>query len=154
MNWGLEAGGLFGAAVGVLCLYRHFQLQSAGKASVGWPIAPGRILVSKITEKESWDNGIRSVDNIPTVSYAYDVAGNSHSADKIAYKIFLNMTQIQAQSVLDKYPVGAAVSVHYQPSDPSQSVLETGAQSTMVQLIIGVIFLPLGLLLMWAGSNG
>jgi hypothetical protein len=107
-----------------------------------------------ITEKESWDNGVRSVDNIPTVRYAYDVGGNSHSADKIAFKVFLNMTQLQAQTVLDKYPVGAAVGVHYQPSDPSQSVLETGVQSTMVQLIVGVIFLPLGLLLMWAGSNG
>jgi hypothetical protein len=154
MDWGLEAGGVFGAVVGALFTFRHFQLRSAGKASVAWPTVPGRILVSGITEKESWDNGTRYVDNIPTVEYAYDIANKSYLGKSIAHKVFSSLTRVQAQTILDKYPLSTTVAVHYMPSDPSQSVLEPGVQQSLTLLIMGVIFLPIGLLMMWAGSNG
>ena len=31
-----------------------------------------------------------------------------------------------AQGILNRYPVGKKVSVHYSPGDPSEAVLETG----------------------------
>jgi hypothetical protein len=154
MDWGLEAGGLFGVLGGVLFTYRHFQLRNAGKASTAWPTANGRILVSSITEKESWDNGTRYVDHIPTVEYAYDIADKSYLGKSIAHKVFSSLTRLQAQTILDKYPLSATIAVHYKPSDPSNAVLEPGMQQSLMLLILGAIFLPVGLLMMWAGANG
>jgi Protein of unknown function (DUF3592) len=154
INWGLEAGGTVGVGVGILFIYRHFQLRGVGKTSTAWPKIASCIVTSVITEKESWEGRTRYVDNIPTVEYTYDVDRKSYSGDNIAYKVFSSLTRPAAEKILEKYPIGATVDVHYNPSNPSQSVLEPSMQQPMTLLVLGLIFLPIGLLMMMVGGLG
>ncbi len=53
----------------------------------------------------------------------------------------------KAQSMLEKYPVGAQVNVYYNPADPGQAVLERQAGGFGAGLALGIIFLVIGLVL-------
>jgi len=49
------------------------------------------------------------------------------------------------QKLLEKYPIGATVQVHYDPDDPQRAVLETGT------VVSSFIFMLGGLALVAAG---
>jgi hypothetical protein len=146
MDVAWEVGAAVGAGIGIFSIYRYFQLRSVGKASAAWPKTAGRIVKSAITERKSDNEG--ESDNIPTLEYTYDVDRNNYSGNNISYKV-ISLTRPAAEKILEKYPIGATADVYYNPSKPSQSVLEPGVhQPPMTLLIVGSILLPISLLAM------
>jgi len=53
----------------------------------------------------------------------------------------------EAQAITDKYLAGTPVNVHYNPNKPEESVLEVVSRSSKAFLILGLIFIGLGLIL-------
>jgi hypothetical protein len=131
-----------------------------------WPTAPGRIVVSeKLLVRrdrfEDWNARIR---------YEYEAGGRSFTGQTVSMGFLEGQTGIStdttlgtmplfneewdASAVVQKYPAGADVLVHYSPDDPEIACLETGDPhlsdfiiSHLASLLWGAIMTCVGILL-------
>ena len=62
----------------------------------------------------------------PIITYAYEVAGTTHSNDIPAIRY---ESREEAEAVLRADPVGAPLRVYYDPADPGTSVLDVGDEA-------------------------
>ncbi len=80
------------------------------------------------------------------VTYSYQVAGASYTGDKVSIGQMSSSSEY-ARGILNRYPVGKKVSVHYPPGDPSDAVLETGIHGgTWICLGVGTAFTLFGIM--------
>ena len=114
------------AAASAFCLWMAISISVAlvaawrqARESTGWPKAPGRMLSGTIDHPTH-----RPRDYTLQFRYEFTVDGRRHEG-----------TQINAGDVMDtgrfaelqdRYAAGRMVSVAYDPSEPSRSVLEPG----------------------------
>jgi hypothetical protein len=100
-----------------LLLYGSNTLYTA-YSSLSWPTADGKVLTS---QARSAGNTHRNL-----LWYEYQVQGVRHLSEN--YHTGGNSTPFKdkAIEVAKRYPVGRLVKVFYNPSDPSESVLEPG----------------------------
>jgi hypothetical protein len=88
------------------------------------------------------------------VAYRYKVRDRDYSSGRITLADFSSTTG-RAQGIVNRYLDGAAVTVYYNPVDPSDAVLERGATSGIgVLFTIGGIFAAAGLLFLFASLTG
>ena len=68
----------------------------------------------------------RSRSDYPVVVYQYEIGGKTYQSQIIrAGEQFLSARIIgQAQAAVARYPVGATVTVFYNPANPAESALE------------------------------
>ncbi len=112
--------GIFGI-IGALCLlYGEYQLRLA-RVSMGWPVVAGRIVTSEVTA----DTDAEGTTYSDEIEYVYTVDGTEHQADVIMF----GGHEYGPHQVVRYYPLGAEVSVAYDPVKPSRSVLEPGTAS-------------------------
>jgi hypothetical protein len=74
------------------------------------------------------------------------VLGHPYTGTKISFgfaKAF--NSQQQAEAELARYPLGAVVTIYYNPSNLAEAVLERKAGSAMLGTALGIIFAILGL---------
>jgi hypothetical protein len=96
-------------------------------ASAKWPTAPGTVLSSEVERNKPLFG--KDYQYAPKVRYAFEVAGKRYEGDMIQFGMGNLIYSYQADEVVKPYPVGAAVTVHYDPADPKNAVLETSAKS-------------------------
>ena len=83
----------------------------------------------------------------PRVSYSYNVSGVEYSCASIWRQDHQSKSANEAQRVINSYPTGMAVTVYYDPSNPSIAVLDkTEESSPFVPMAIGAALLSLGIL--------
>ena len=108
-----------------------------------WPVTDGVIRSAWMKPSSS---GKGSTTYKPEVTYTYQVAGVSYKGDKIAIGQ-VSSSAGYAQGVLDRYPVGTNISVHYSPTNPAKAVLETGIHGgTWICLGVGTAFAMFGVM--------
>lgn len=91
-----------------------------GEASARWPRVTGTVLSSYVDE--SGDSA-----DTPVVVYRYEVRGEMFRGKKICFGTEVSfLIGRAAQAVVDRYPVGAPVTVYYDPVHPRSSVLKPG----------------------------
>lgn len=84
------------------------------------------------------------------VSYVFKVSQSEYKGSRVSYGNIVNKKY--ANKVVEKYPQGEIVKVYYSPTDPSDSVLEPGANIVvMAYPVLGVIFVCFSLLLLRFG---
>jgi hypothetical protein len=85
--------------------------------SAYWPTAPGTITVSEPAGQRghSWE-----------LEYAYSVAGLQYNGTKYAYDPMPIQGNEEVLRHIAVYPVGAEVTVHYDPDNPAEAVLRPG----------------------------
>jgi hypothetical protein len=124
------------------------------KASLTWPITPGTIKTSKVESNiaTSGDGNTRT-EYRPIVDYSYSMNGQAYHSNNLWFGGGESSTnRSESQDIIDRYPVGKQVMVHYDPQDPSQGVLEPGVfASTYTALVGGWVVVGLGFILLWAG---
>jgi hypothetical protein len=132
--------------VGIFLIYRSVQSRKRAEASQGWPSTVGQISESRVSHSVHTDTDGDSRDSYtPTVEYTYQVAGQEYTGGDITFGFKQGYGNAsKAQTVVGKYPVGAQVSVYYDPADPQQAVLERQAGGYGVGLVLGIIFLVIG----------
>jgi len=106
--------------------------QREARESVAWPTAPGTILESAVEPRE----GVPATDQRPTktswrshraqVRYRYTAGGAERIGTRIEVYQRFHATPEEAARQLAPYPAGAAVTVRFDPADPSSAVLEPG----------------------------
>jgi hypothetical protein len=78
----------------------------------------------------------------PELRYTYRVGDQSFTGSRVDVQEVEVSSEERVRKIVDRYARGAKVTVHYDPSNPSQSVLEPGAHATTWVLpTIGVTFL-------------
>jgi hypothetical protein len=90
-----------------------------------WPSVRGKITASKVESRER--GGVHKDDaervaNYPLVVYQFDIGGRHYTGKRVT--IGEAMPNVDVESTLARYPLGATVEVFYDPTDPRQCVLE------------------------------
>jgi hypothetical protein len=135
--------------IGVYLIYYSRRVRRQAGSSQGWPGTEGQITRASIRHSLRSDSEGNSTDSYsPDVEYSYQVNGLHYAGEKIAFGATPSFSSDQkAQSTLSRYPVGGRVTVFYDPANPAESVLEKRSIGTNASLILGIIFLIVGLCL-------
>lgn len=87
-----------------------------------WLQVEGRITRSKLAvRRPPSGNDIGTAVNVPDVAYSFMVGGLSYQGKRVSLG---DISGRFAEEAVRRYPVGAAVTVHYDPTDPTDCVLE------------------------------
>lgn len=99
-----------------------YGLVEAAK-SKRWPIVYGIISKSGIKETR-WDE---SVEYSTDFEYAYTVADKMYTGWRITWapEDITDIPKKEAEKLVDQYPAGEKVTVHYDPANPTITVLDT-----------------------------
>jgi hypothetical protein len=150
--FGLFCGGIFilaFAGAGVFLLVKSFKDRKKAETSQGWPATQGQIIAARISESTSTDSdGDRSTSYSPALEYTYNVAGQEYKGDKIAFGFTQGYGRYaKAQAALARYPLGAQVTLYYNPANPADAVLERKAGGSTISLVLGIIFILISICL-------
>jgi hypothetical protein len=121
-EFSLSQLGLPGFLIVVACLVSWSGVTELIKAeqSESWPATTGLILDSHIQVRYG-----RGVTHTPAITYEYQVGGETLISKSILFGDTLG-DERHASRIVDRFPRGASVTVHYDPSNPASSVLEPG----------------------------
>jgi len=123
MNEILVFIGIFAAAIlGLIAFAVVVKLREAQGAK-NWQTASGTITHSEVraVRKRELDNRVK-VRSAPAIAYEYSVDGKRYQSERISLAEIIPESDIEP--LLARYPLGAQVTVYYNPADPRQSVLE------------------------------
>ncbi|MHC4253174.1 MAG: DUF3592 domain-containing protein [Planctomycetota bacterium] len=134
-------------AAGAITLYFGVRGIARARASVDWPTARGRIVSSTVDRRRSSSGSRRgsSTTYHAEVLYELSVDGTAHDGSRVAYGDYGSSNPSHARRVVNRYPKGTQVAVHYMPGNPEECLLEAGmkAQSWFVPLF-GLVFFAAG----------
>lgn len=148
MQTGLLIGGIVTILFGLIFVIVSIVMRKKAQAAQTWPVAPGQILFSTIETHTSTDSdGDTTTHYEPKVEYSYAVMGSPMKGTRISFGA-MGSDYKSAQKTSAQYPVGAAVSVHYNPEKPAESVLETTARGGTVFMVIGIVIAIVGIILL------
>ena len=109
----------------VTAVYKTLQVRAARE----WPSTPGKVVISNSALRDvsvldsERENG-RKLErrNFANIVYEYSVSGEQLRNNRVS--IGEDRGNFQVEETLAKYPVGAVVTVHYNPLNPHEAVLE------------------------------
>ena len=134
--WLIILIGIGAAAVGAGLLWKGIRTEH-------WPVVEG-VILSADMRQQSAGHGSRTYS--PEVTYTYRVGNSNYAGSKIAVGQ-MSSSREYAQAVLQRFPVGQKVSVHYAADDPSEAVLESGIHGgTWICLGVGTAFTLFGIM--------
>ncbi|MBK7452393.1 MAG: DUF3592 domain-containing protein [Anaerolineales bacterium] len=138
LTWLLSGFGILTGVIGAACtiivpvlvlggvgffLYKRSQQSNAARqAAQSWLSTTGTVLMSSVQSRRSGN----STSTFPVVVYQYEVNGKTHQSQTIkAGEQFMNVRVLgQANATAARYPIGANVTVYYNPANPAESALE------------------------------
>lgn len=162
---GLIFLGLFVLALGVGLLAWGMISRSKAQAGAGaarsWPTVPGVITRSWVSRDlplmSIFATGPASRTHyyMPQVSYRYTV-DRDYEGDRLRFGYLKSGSPDRAQALLQPYPEGAQVMVHYDPANPAESVLDlaTSTGSQMFGIVMGSIVAILGVITLFVAAGG
>jgi hypothetical protein len=147
-------------AFGAACAAVAVGLMRKVAACRRWPTVTGKVMSTRMESfVEDDDSDASRSRRTPreteysgaTIRYAFSVAGRDYQSTRryMGRPIFTGSSRATAR-VLAKYPPNALVTVHYNPANPAEAVLEPGnLENVHLALIAAVGFGGGGLLMMW-----
>ena len=112
--------GIFGG-IGWFLNKKSKEAKALREAARNWSSTTGKVVTSRV-EVSGGDHTTVS----PHIVFQYTVYGREYTGSQIKAgdAHWASYTSRDAYDTVDKYPVGAEVSVYYDPEDPQQSALE------------------------------
>ena len=113
------------------------------RAASRWPTAQGTVLSSRAESRRllTQTGGSRTMTVwSPLVEYSYRVGERDYHGSRVAFGPEVAGARDLAEQTVQRYPAGAAVSVHYDPSNPSHATLETAMAFRWVALLVPIGF--------------
>ncbi len=152
MNWLPLIVGFVFAVIGVVFLVVALKNRKKAQESLAWPTTSGVVQSTDMQVHRHYDldNRRTSYTYEPVVEYTYSLMGQGYSSKKIAFGA-TGFNQRKAQEILARYPQGATVTVHYNPQNPGEAVLETTAKGGVAFIIAAVAFIVIGLAILVLG---
>jgi len=148
MAFGLLCFGTFILVFGIAAvwmLYTYFRQRREASESAAWPATQGKIVLSTVKASNFYDRDSsgtwQKTFYFPNVQYEYSVMGKTYTGKRIAFGASRGFrSRAPAEKILERYPVGATVTVYYNPNDPADAVLERQLRSGGSLLFIGIAF--------------
>ena len=85
---------------------------------------------------------------VPRLVYRYEVNGRSYESDRLAFGFPRSMSREEAQQFVEAHPVGGAVTVHYDPQQPGESVIQRDVPTWRWFMLVAILpFVAIGALL-------
>jgi hypothetical protein len=108
--------------IGYFLYKRNQQSGAARQIAQAWPSTSGTVLMSSVQSRRTG----RSHSIYPVVVYQYAVDGKTYQSQNIKAGDQYMTVRIagQAQATVARYPIGASVTVYYNPANPAESALE------------------------------
>jgi hypothetical protein len=119
-------------AAAMIFLFLHVRARRQQKRATHWPTVPGIVSGSRLLRRWGLGDGvwIAGLWYVPEVSYRYDVGERSFAAKRV-YLSETGFPKLRAaREVIARYPKGAGVLVHYDPSNPKRACLEPVRRET------------------------
>lgn len=142
--------GVVFAGIGIALLVFGINQRRKARATEQWPTAAGTITAARIDqERRTTRTQGRTETHVtykPVVEYTYDANGTRFQGGRLSPGGDMSYDYNTAQRFLSKYQPGQPATVHYDPANPAQAVLETQAAGSMVLFVVGGIFLLIGIL--------
>jgi hypothetical protein len=142
--------GIIFFSIGAALANFGFAQRKKTKTAEAWPIVNGVIESSRLIPgaPNKRGDGYTYSDNYytPAVEYTYEISGQTYRGSHINAGKNMSYDRSTAQGIVILYHPGTAVTVHYNPADPSQAVLETKSRGGKAFLFFGAVFAVLGLL--------
>jgi hypothetical protein len=90
-----------------------------------WATTRGKVTAAQLETTSGNVNGVGRRAHL-RVAYAYTVDGAEHAGERATFfnGTFVFRTEMAATAALHRYAKGAAVTVHYDPQDPADAVLD------------------------------
>lgn len=130
------------------------QATRLARESVGWPSVDGEIVRSHVVKELDTSSGPRSATYRPSISYRYRVGDTEFTGERVALGEYATADQADADAVVQRYPAGRRLPVHYRPEAPGTAVLEVGARgAAWLYAALGSVFLIAGLVLAWVAPK-
>ena len=111
-----------------------------------WPTTVGTVLSSHVTQEKKRDkNGSMSTEYRRSIEYEYSVRESTFRSRRIgkgsepAYYL-----KDSCERALTLYPEGGAVTVHYDPNDPSDAVLDVTRYDWIGYFLVGGLLFLVG----------
>ena len=144
-------GGLFLTALSVYLLKHAIKRARQFRESKSWPCVKGKITESEVVRYDAttarYDFHVR---------YAYAVDGRDYTHNVAT--LYTLSGKAECEALLNQFPAGAKADIYYDPQNPQDAVLVTGATGRKGkengELILGVLALLGGLALCVAGYMG
>lgn len=120
--------------------------------STQWPFVAGVVTSSEV--RSELDDKQKEMF-WAAVSYSFELEGRKREGSTISFGDYRSSSRREFEAVVARYPVGKEVKVFYDPAAPETNVLEPGVTwGARIPLIIGGIFLALGLIFFFAPIIG
>ena len=107
-----------------------------------WPQTNGRVVSATVAVQHSRTQGESTrVTNVPAIQYEYTVAQRHYHGTRISFGSPTQGTW-SVRATLARFPVGANVTVYYDPANPARSTLDRGLPVTVIgQCVLAIAFL-------------
>ena len=136
----------FIALIAGAALYKYLQVRQASD----WPSVMGKVVVSKseVRKVKTFDDNAASgrgeeERNFAQIIYEYTVDGEKLRRDRVS--IGEDLGNFEVAETIAKYPVGAVVTVYFDPRHPDRAVLERDAPKGVFGCVIWMVVIGLGL---------
>ncbi len=131
--------------LGMWALVVGFSMGLEGWQARKWPVAKGRIIVSRVKQWRA-PGKIRIARLCLDMDYLYMVENKVFEGHRLnsGWRCFASEDHIK--EVLRRYPSGRKVGVFYNPKNPDKSLLEPGISWSVLLLVgIGIINLSIAI---------
>ncbi|MEZ4733989.1 MAG: DUF3592 domain-containing protein [Caldilineaceae bacterium] len=130
--------------VGGVSLFLGVRQITRANASQSWPAVTGVVTVSELGKHLGNDRNDATTYSAD-ISYDYRVNDRDYINGAVTFGSVSSSEPSSARRVLQRYPVGHAVTVYYNPVNPGEAVLEPGVHGGAWFLpLVGSIFLVVG----------
>jgi hypothetical protein len=142
-------------AIGGAIISYAIKMAAKARQSLSWPSIEGEIAHSAVLYQTNTTTSTGGTATYKAdIVYRYKVDGANYSSSRISMVDFASTTG-RAQSIVQRYPDKSRVLVYYDPSDPSEALLEPGpAGGINVLYGVGGAFAAAGLFFLVMSLTG
>jgi len=144
LPWTFILGGGVALGLGILQVVEALRSKS-------WPQATGKVKVSEVgSSSGSISSGGSAVRYKANIIYEYEVQGAKHIGDRVTVADHASTSGAKHHRIAQRYPLGADITVYYNPNNPDESLLEPGLRfAPFILIIIGLFASSIGLGIKW-----
>ncbi|HXZ44399.1 MAG TPA: DUF3592 domain-containing protein [archaeon] len=134
--------------IGGVFLYSGNREMSSARSMADWARTEGHIISSSVESIQYGSSLITSPTYRALIVYEYRSGEMVFHGTRLSFGDHAFRQAADAQAVVNRYPVGRAVTVYYNPFNVTESVLEPGSPwQPYVALGIGGLFILVGICL-------
>jgi hypothetical protein len=104
-----------------------------------WPTVPAKVVYANVAT-EARPGKRKGQRFVPVVAYEYVVDGILYRAARLRFADSSQPKEDAAWDIADRFPVGSAINVHYDPQSPVEATIEVAANPLRTRLVIGGVF--------------